>query len=153
MPDLQTLARSQVSAHVQQLLTSGDKMGAIKAYRAEANVDLLHREPVHRVALTPRFNNPCSNTSGRGVVPLPDRTEPRQITGEITCGRRDRFEGSWRSRQPNGLAPLVCYAPAIGSRCRRSPDDGRPRRTTECTPPDAHEPDRGWSSKLRWPIR
>jgi hypothetical protein len=40
MPDLQTLARSQVSAHVQQLLTSGDKMGAIKAYRAEANVDL-----------------------------------------------------------------------------------------------------------------
>jgi len=36
MPDLQTLARSQVSAHVQQLLTSGDKMGAIKAYRAEA---------------------------------------------------------------------------------------------------------------------
>jgi hypothetical protein len=37
MPDLQTLARSQVSAHVQQLLTSGDKMGA---YRAEANVDL-----------------------------------------------------------------------------------------------------------------
>jgi hypothetical protein len=27
MPDLQTLARSQVSAHVQQLLASGDKMG------------------------------------------------------------------------------------------------------------------------------
>jgi hypothetical protein len=40
MPDLQTLARSQVSAHVQQLLASSDKMGAIKAYRAEANVDL-----------------------------------------------------------------------------------------------------------------
>jgi hypothetical protein len=40
MPDLQTVARSQVSAHVQQLLASGDKMGAIKAYRAEANVDL-----------------------------------------------------------------------------------------------------------------
>jgi hypothetical protein len=40
MPDLQTLARSQVSAHVQQLLDSGDKMDAIKAYRAEANVDL-----------------------------------------------------------------------------------------------------------------
>jgi hypothetical protein len=40
MPGLQTLARSQVSAHVQQLLASGDKMGAIKAYRAEANVDL-----------------------------------------------------------------------------------------------------------------
>jgi hypothetical protein len=40
MPDLQTVARSQVSAHVQQLLASGAKMGAIKAYRAEANVDL-----------------------------------------------------------------------------------------------------------------
>lgn len=40
MPDPRTLARSQVSAHVQQLLASGDKMGAIKAYRAEANVDL-----------------------------------------------------------------------------------------------------------------
>jgi hypothetical protein len=40
LPDLQTLARSQVSAHVQQLLASGDKMGAIKAYRVEANVDL-----------------------------------------------------------------------------------------------------------------
>ena len=37
---MQTLARSQVSAHVQQLLASGDKMGAIKAYRDEANVDL-----------------------------------------------------------------------------------------------------------------
>jgi hypothetical protein len=40
MPDLQTLARTQVSADVQQLLASGDKIGAIKAYRAEANVDL-----------------------------------------------------------------------------------------------------------------
>ena len=40
IPDLPTLARSQVSAHVQQLLASGDKMGAIKAYRDEANVDL-----------------------------------------------------------------------------------------------------------------
>jgi len=40
MPNLQTLAGSQVSAHVRQLLASGDKMGAIKAYRAEANVDL-----------------------------------------------------------------------------------------------------------------
>jgi hypothetical protein len=40
MPDAQTLAQSQVSAHVQQLLASGDKNGAIKAYRAEANVDL-----------------------------------------------------------------------------------------------------------------
>lgn len=40
MPDLQTLARSEVSANVQQLLAAGDKMGAIKAYRAETNVDL-----------------------------------------------------------------------------------------------------------------
>ena len=40
MPDLQTLARSQVSSHVQRLLAGGDKNGAIKAYRAEANVDL-----------------------------------------------------------------------------------------------------------------
>jgi hypothetical protein len=40
LPDLQTLAQSQVSAAVQQLLAAGDKMGAIKAYRAEANVDL-----------------------------------------------------------------------------------------------------------------
>jgi hypothetical protein len=36
MPELQTLARSQVSAHVQQLLASGNKIGAIKAYRDEA---------------------------------------------------------------------------------------------------------------------
>ena len=40
MPDLQTLSRSQVSAHVRQLAASGDKSGAIKAYRAETNVDL-----------------------------------------------------------------------------------------------------------------
>lgn len=40
MPDLATLAQSQVSAHVRQLLASGDKMGAIKAYRDETNVDL-----------------------------------------------------------------------------------------------------------------
>jgi hypothetical protein len=40
MPDLPTLAGSQVSPHVRQLLASGDKMGAIKAYRAEADVDL-----------------------------------------------------------------------------------------------------------------
>ncbi|MGX9790469.1 hypothetical protein [Mycobacterium sp. MMS18-G62] len=40
IPELQTLARSQVSAHVQQLLASGNKIGAIKAYRDEANVDL-----------------------------------------------------------------------------------------------------------------
>ncbi len=40
LPDIQTLARTQVSAHVQQLLASGNKIGAIKAYRDEANVDL-----------------------------------------------------------------------------------------------------------------
>jgi hypothetical protein len=40
MPDLQTLARSQVSSHVHQLVAAGDKNGAIKAYRAEANVGL-----------------------------------------------------------------------------------------------------------------
>ncbi len=40
LPDPQTLARSQVSAHVRQLLAAGDKTGAIKAYRAETNVDL-----------------------------------------------------------------------------------------------------------------
>jgi ribosomal protein L7/L12 len=38
MPDLQTLA--QVSAHVRQLLASGNKIAAIKAYRDETNVDL-----------------------------------------------------------------------------------------------------------------
>lgn len=40
MPDLPELARSQVSAHVQQLLASGNKIAAIKAYRDETNVDL-----------------------------------------------------------------------------------------------------------------
>jgi hypothetical protein len=40
MPDLSTLARSQVSDQVRQLLAAGDKNSAIKAYRTEANVDL-----------------------------------------------------------------------------------------------------------------
>lgn len=40
MPDLQSLARSQVSPRVQQLLANGDKISAIKAYRDEAGVDL-----------------------------------------------------------------------------------------------------------------
>ena len=40
MPDPQTLARTQVSDRVRQLLAAGDKMGAIKAYRDETNVDL-----------------------------------------------------------------------------------------------------------------
>ena len=40
MPDMQTLARSAVSSNVQQLLASGNKIAAIKAYRDEGNVDL-----------------------------------------------------------------------------------------------------------------
>ncbi len=40
LPDPQTLAQSQVSAHVRQLLAAGDKTGAVKAYRVETNVDL-----------------------------------------------------------------------------------------------------------------
>lgn len=40
LPDMQSLARSQVSDRVRQLLGSGDKVGAIKAYRDEAGVDL-----------------------------------------------------------------------------------------------------------------
>jgi ribosomal protein L7/L12 len=38
IPDLQTLA--QVSDHVRQLLASGNKIGAIKAYKEESGVDL-----------------------------------------------------------------------------------------------------------------
>lgn len=38
IPDLQTLA--QVSDNVRQLLASGSKIAAIKAYRDETNVDL-----------------------------------------------------------------------------------------------------------------
>jgi hypothetical protein len=40
MPDLQTLARTTISAEVQQLVARGDKMGAVVAYRRETNVDL-----------------------------------------------------------------------------------------------------------------
>jgi ribosomal protein L7/L12 len=40
MPDPQTLASTQVSDRVRQLLAAGNKMGAIKAYRDETNVDL-----------------------------------------------------------------------------------------------------------------
>ena len=40
IPDLQTLAQTQVSARVRELLAAGDKAGAVKAYRAETNVDL-----------------------------------------------------------------------------------------------------------------
>jgi hypothetical protein len=38
IPDLRTLA--QVSDHVRQLLASGNKIAAVKAYRDENNVDL-----------------------------------------------------------------------------------------------------------------
>ena len=38
IPDLQALAGTEVSDHVRQLVASGNKIGAIKAYRA--NVDL-----------------------------------------------------------------------------------------------------------------
>jgi ribosomal protein L7/L12 len=40
MPDLRALSRTQVSAAVQQLVASGNKIEAIKVYRAETNVDL-----------------------------------------------------------------------------------------------------------------
>jgi ribosomal protein L7/L12 len=40
VPDLQTLAQRQLSVHVRRLLAAGNKIGAIKAYRDEANVDL-----------------------------------------------------------------------------------------------------------------
>ena len=40
MPDAQSMARSEVSERVRQMLAAGDKVGAIKAYRDEAGVDL-----------------------------------------------------------------------------------------------------------------
>jgi hypothetical protein len=40
IPDLQTLASSDVSDRVRQLIASGNKIGAIKAYRDETNADL-----------------------------------------------------------------------------------------------------------------
>ena len=40
MPDVQALAGSEISDNVRQLLMSGNKIGAIKAYRDETNVDL-----------------------------------------------------------------------------------------------------------------
>jgi hypothetical protein len=40
IPDLATLARTQVTPEVQQLLAAGNKIGAIKAYRAATNADL-----------------------------------------------------------------------------------------------------------------
>ncbi len=40
IPDLQALAQTGVSAYVRQLVSSGDKIAAIKAYRAETHADL-----------------------------------------------------------------------------------------------------------------
>jgi ribosomal protein L7/L12 len=40
MPDLAALASTEVSDHVRQLVASGNKIGAMKAYRDETNVDL-----------------------------------------------------------------------------------------------------------------
>jgi hypothetical protein len=40
IPDLQALARTEVSAHVRQLAAAGNTIGAIKAYRDETNSDL-----------------------------------------------------------------------------------------------------------------
>ena len=40
LPDPQAIISADVSDHVRQLAASGDKMGAIKAYRIEANADL-----------------------------------------------------------------------------------------------------------------
>jgi hypothetical protein len=40
IPDLETLYRTDVSDNVRQLVASGNKIAAIKAYRSEANVDL-----------------------------------------------------------------------------------------------------------------
>jgi len=40
MPDMRSLAQSQVSPRVQELLAAGNKIAAIKAYRDEMNVDL-----------------------------------------------------------------------------------------------------------------
>ena len=40
MPDLAALATTDVSDHVRQLVASGDKMVAMKAYREETSVDL-----------------------------------------------------------------------------------------------------------------
>lgn len=46
IPDLQTLYRTEVSDNVRQLVASGNKIAAIKAYREEANVDLATAQQV-----------------------------------------------------------------------------------------------------------
>ncbi|HKV19507.1 MAG TPA: hypothetical protein VJR50_10770 [Mycobacterium sp.] len=40
MPDVQALISTDVSDNVRQLVASGNKIAAIKAYRTEADVDL-----------------------------------------------------------------------------------------------------------------
>ncbi len=40
MPDVRSMAQSQVSDRVLELLASGNKIAAVKAYRDEAGVDL-----------------------------------------------------------------------------------------------------------------
>ncbi|MGX9671533.1 hypothetical protein [Mycobacterium sp. HM-7] len=40
LPDVRSMAQSQVSARVRELLAAGNKIAAIKAYRDEAGVDL-----------------------------------------------------------------------------------------------------------------
>jgi ribosomal protein L7/L12 len=40
LPDFRTLGQSQVPIEVQQLLASGNKIGAIKAYREATGADL-----------------------------------------------------------------------------------------------------------------
>jgi hypothetical protein len=40
MPDLAAIARNEASPLVRELVASGHKIGAIKAYRDEMNVDL-----------------------------------------------------------------------------------------------------------------
>jgi hypothetical protein len=46
IPDLQTLFRADVSDNVRQLVASGNKIAAIKAYRAEAGADLATAQQV-----------------------------------------------------------------------------------------------------------
>jgi ribosomal protein L7/L12 len=40
MPDLRAIARNEASPRVRELVAAGNKIGAIKAYREEMNVDL-----------------------------------------------------------------------------------------------------------------
>lgn len=40
MPDLQALARTEVSDNVRNLVAAGNKIGAVKAYRDETGCDL-----------------------------------------------------------------------------------------------------------------